>query len=635
MRICVRGSGFLDRSLPVAPSYKLSLGERAPQPGIINKSSSLRKEILITPSPPKPSPSHRTSYLKAHGYNLLLITVVAWVANYYHFMNFGLYDDDWFFVANPFLSPAKYWLTTSLSEQFEPQFFQGRPLQIIFEYGFAEIGALFQSIPVDYLIAFVLFSGSALMLYELLRRRFSQLVATLTSLIFVLSPLYTLHQFLNGQFTFGPAFALLFAGMILYERGKRGQAYTFAVLSLMTYESIFLLFLAAPLFIQGRPVLKGRGREWIRHLAICLVIVGVCWASRLWLGEKRVNSVGQGVLWSVLRSTVYYAVTWPGTYLYAFVKANEATVEAWFFAILFCLTLPVLLRRARNDKSAASPAKWPDFGSAVFTAIFLTFCGCLTSYYFFFRAEPIFVVAGRDTRINVAATVGSSLLIAILLAWWIEISRAAYARVIAYLGTVAALTVLFLYTFVVQNDYVREWDDERSDIAQIILLTPDIEPDSIIIMKHHFYPVSLRNGGFRRRAIGFEKTLYEPYFEHLFGVSPAPKMFYCYSDAWPKFLKLDPDGYFSWTADKFDGRWFPYPGGRRRPGRFIVMDEVEPGHIVRHTEPTYVDGQQIVQMPGPLKHRPLWITVPDTPFNHQFIPWFAIEQMKTLQPAAN
>jgi len=103
----------------------------------------------------------------------------------------GLYEDDWFSVGHPFLVSFKDWMLGALPIQFRAPYFLGRPLQTVFEFGLAEAGALTKSLSVDYLVAYALFVFSALLAYEVLRRRFSTLLSTLTAILFVLTPLHT------------------------------------------------------------------------------------------------------------------------------------------------------------------------------------------------------------------------------------------------------------------------------------------------------------------------------------------------------------------------------------------------------------------------------------------------------------
>ncbi len=95
--------------------------------------------------------------------NVALIAIVAWVANYLHFTRFGLHEDDWFFMGFPFVVGCRTWLRSSLVDMLIRLKGQGRPLQNVFMYLFSAIGAWFNSLDVDYVLAYSLFTLSAIL----------------------------------------------------------------------------------------------------------------------------------------------------------------------------------------------------------------------------------------------------------------------------------------------------------------------------------------------------------------------------------------------------------------------------------------------------------------------------------------
>jgi hypothetical protein len=123
------------------------------------------------------------SYYRKYAFSLLLIIIVAWVAHYLHFTQFGLYEDDWFFVAFPFVITTKQWLIGALGDQFSASVFQGRPLQMILGFALTELGSQTGSLDAAYLIAFALFAACAVLMFEVLRHRFAIMPATLATLV--------------------------------------------------------------------------------------------------------------------------------------------------------------------------------------------------------------------------------------------------------------------------------------------------------------------------------------------------------------------------------------------------------------------------------------------------------------------
>lgn len=525
--------------------------------------------------------------------------MVAWVANYLHFRSFGLYADDWFYVAFPFEVGNKAWILGSLVDVLTRLKGQGRPLQMIFGYGFAAAGPATDSLAVDYLISYALFAGSAILAYAVLRRRFSRFVACLAALIFVLTPLHTLHQFLNGQFTVGPAFLLVFGAILLYLRGRRFWAYLLAALSVLCYESMFFLFLGAPL-LRRSSVLRQARREWIRHVAFGAALAGCYVVIRASVGESRVSGLSQGpaVAWAALWSWMFNSVASFSTYAHAVFRVRNASLEAWVYGVVFFgLVAAALLRFSRRK---AAPVKRPAAARAALRSAWVGVVFVLLGYplsYFFFQSAPRLYVTDRDTRVSIAASFGSSILVALALAACVRQGKTRAARAAGCAGASAFLTALFLYAFVVQEDYVEDWAEQREEARQILSSTPDVELDSLIVLKLRPPASTAQVFSDRRRGIGGEKYMFEQNFGWLCaGGRPWPTLMVVYSDGWRRHLKMDAEGFMAWTQPTFDGRWSP-AAGRFKPGRFIVLDKREPDTIVRASEPVYVDGVQIVQLP--------------------------------------
>jgi hypothetical protein len=262
--------------------------------------------------------------------------------------------------------------------------------------------------------------------------------------------------------------------------------------------------------------------------------------------------------------------------------------------------------------------------SALAIACILLACGYVLSYFFTMSPSLEVPLTDRVTRISTAGTAGSSLLVAILLARLVQNAHRPLLRRLAILGVTAFLTMLFLYTFTIQQDYVDDWQEQRAEIAQILLVTPDAAKGSVIIIKHRIPdgPAFILQRG--PRGIGIEKTIFEWQFPHLcIQAENCPQLFYVYSDTWQKHLRLDSEGYMAWTQTNFDGRFYQV-SGRFRPGRFIVLDGTDPRHVVRRAVPIYADGQQIVQLPPAEWNQPsFWASHYDTPFSRLFLFDFA------------
>jgi hypothetical protein len=566
-------------------------------------------------------------YLHDNGFSLALIVAVAWCANYVRFASFGLYGDDWFYVGYPFLTNVRTWLGPVLWQSVVGSAQVGRPLQAVFGFVFAEAGVVAKTLAADYLVSFSLFAASALLMYAVLRRRFSVLISTLATLLFVITPLHTLRQFLNGEFSIAPAFILVFGAMLLYLDGKRVRSYALAFLSILCYESIFFLFMGAPLLRRsGRR--QDRRREWPVHLAVCGALVVCYFVCRSLSAEKRAAALhsGPALIWAVLHAWVFQTCASFASYLYAFLNAWGASLEAWVYAVPFGVVLIVFLRSRRQPKPVRAGLSrktlvWIARSAAV--GFLFLILGYVLSYFFFQETTPHLHFVDRDSRISVAASFGSSVVVAVLLAGWIRLSRTRTTRLIAYSGVTVFLTVLFLYSFVVQDDYVNDWTEQREIAQQVIALTPDAKRDSIIVLQLLEVDSGIFSG-VRPRAIGRETFIYETVFSSLYGRGqPWPTLFVVHSDEWHQYLQRDADGFIVWSQPQVPGRWNACEG-RFLPGRFIVLEEIDPGRLIRRSEPILVNGVQILQVPPSTREQaPLWATVTPSPLLSTFLPDFA------------
>jgi hypothetical protein len=177
--------------------------------------------------------------------------------------------------------------------------------------------------------------------------------------------------------------------------------------------------------------------------------------------------------------------------------------------------------------------------------------------------------------------------------------------------------VLFLYAFVLQEDYVKDWAMQRETAKQFMALTPDVHEDSILVLR---FPV-VDPGREGQPAIGDDQDGYDEVIQHIFvRTQKLPRLFIVVSDDWPKYLKATPDGFMTWKEPFFPGRWYPSTG-RYRPGRFIVLNEQQRGHMVRKSDPILVDGVDIVQKaPEAAPPVPMWTSFQRTPLFAKLLP---------------
>jgi hypothetical protein len=544
-------------------------------------------------------------------YPSLLIVVIAWVANYLHFNSFGFYEDDWYFCAPPFLLPSSTWFAHMLGGV--RQFVVGRPLQIVSLYLGGYLGAVSSSIELMYMIAFALFAVSALLNYAVLRLRFPILFSTVASILFVLSPLITIKQFLNGEFSLGPAFICLFVAILLRSKGRVILAYISASLLLVLYEPIFCLFLMAPFFQKGKD--RNRLRSVAVHFVACSSIFVIYIVVRHFLSEERLANLPEGpgrTLLNVFLYDAFFCISSLKTYVYAlYVGLREISLEAVFYCGLLFIPAIVVLLRSPWTSYALQPFKKTSFSRArlvwwmqngIGSGILLTALGYLFAYFHLYR-DWTFPLSGRDTRASAGAVFGHTILLAAAIVLFLNAFRRPILRVVAHAIVIAGLSMLFCYSFVVQRDYTNAWKEQQSFLAQLIMLSPDVEPDSLFIVRGDWIEEPLFPKNSRRPSIGSQKHGLQVSVRSMFGWDTSPQILYVYTDDWKNYLSLK-KGKLYWKQASFPGGWGVSTSEPITPGHIILLAERRNGTLARLDTQVQLENTPIIQIAPPVQGRP-------------------------------
>lgn len=481
-------------------------------------------------------------------YPFILIVTVAWIANFLHFTSFGHYEDDWYYFPSAFGQSFSARFTVLLS--FVKSFFQGRPMLLVYETVFGYIGKLFSSVSLPYVFAFLLLSATALLFYRVLRMRFPRLFCTLASLLFVLSPLTTVRQNLMIELMLGPAFVgILFA--VLIRRQWPVFSYLLAILTLLTYESVFLLFLGAPLLERGR-IGRRKIRALALHLAICTAILAGFVLVRHAFAEQRMLAVASLGAVELVKQTValdlYFTFRSFWSYLYAaYVAWREISLEPVLYTCGFFVWALIILfgRFSRHSPGQNGPSRlsrarliwWLRNGclwGLLFTAL-----GYLTI--FFQTSGNSILFAGRDTRFSASAVPGSSVFVASLLMLAVTMFRKPVLQWIGRGFAILLLSVLFVYSFIVQYDYIRAWEYQKSFLSQLVVLTPDLQPDSLIVVRTGPNPQPGFGPENRPGSIGWQRFGLQVSLKCL-GNWSSPEIVFFESEDWSKYFTVRQDG---------------------------------------------------------------------------------------------
>jgi hypothetical protein len=436
------------------------------------------------------------------------LILLYWAIRYFHLPAFGLYEDDfthfptvfgmsWGDVLRYAADPARI---VALREQ-------GHPLHNSFIYLLSAVGWRLSGLRGAYWAGFAVQSLNIVLFYSLLRRIHRSALAILGTLVYVVYAADTTQSFLTYALGLHPSMTFLLLALHAYLSSWTVLAYGLASLTLLTYETTYLVFLAAPLLAPERSF---RTRHhWLVHLAVSLGILAVFIFVRVCIGDDRVLGL-QG--WEQIVRPAVNAIVGPavslGTFVYrpyqALVSGN---VEAWAAAAVVGVALYLLFTRLplgmtsavepvpKSPSSGAPDAGWRVRLSGRWAAVpqdvkhllRIALAGGLMTvlaYPLMLTVRP-YALNGRDTRVHAAAVVGIAMLLGALLMivlWlgarsrkrhWIAILLA------AWMGWMAG------YGLVIQNDYILAWQAQKHFWRELLPLIPDVGEGEAVLVDPH------------------------------------------------------------------------------------------------------------------------------------------------------
>lgn len=448
-----------------------------------------------------------------HTLILLWLFLVNGVANFFYFKKFGFYDDDWGMIAPAWsYTPLE---TVHMALTNAAQFRLGRPLQFLFTYFFAGFAALVPQFWFPYVLVFLLSCLVVALLYRTLLEKFPRDFCALVSLIFILSPLTTLRAYINANSYKTFAFLLVFSAILTFRK-HRAWSYLLAFLCLLTHESIFFLFVGAPLLSRG-PWKKRNRLGTLLHFTGCVALLAIYAYLRVFLTEQRAvvasGHIGWKELAEIFSATLEHSLFSFRYYPYAWGQAlQETKFGVLGFSVL--ITLPWLYLSRRKIWGAPQSmhlqkAKWWGLQGIAAGSIFL-FLGYILIHFETLQASLHF--AGRTTRYSVAATFGSSLVAAAIIYFLFSALSSRITRAIAASSAFLLLLGLFVYSFKIQEDYIEAWNFQRTTMKRIMALTPQLQKNSTIFIitegASSFLPVisQPRDASIGYESFGFELT---------------------------------------------------------------------------------------------------------------------------------
>jgi hypothetical protein len=406
----------------------------------------------------------------------LILCCVVLFSWYTRVSDYGFYEDDYWGIV-PFLK-------TPISELWETAIYDfenwptGRPLNHLLPPLFSCIGYHIDGFQGIYFLGFLVHSLNAFLIYLLLRRWLDRWSPILGGCLLVLLPADTTRIFLLHSAHVHTSLTFLFLGLLIKRTRFWILSYPVAAVSLLSYETAFLPFIVFPLFFVDQ---KKRILQWLAHFAGCGAVLLIVFGIRLRLGDARANSVVSGAgetIWRIVSSLwIGPATSWE-TLVKAVMEAPHSQPPfAFLFTGLVVILLILLPRLMGAGGSGAT--KLPNRGEII-KVLFAGLAAWIFAYALTLTNYPPTQLSGRLTSTHVAAMFGLACSMA---------AAVAYLRSFGHLlrrfttGAALVLVALFtLYAFHIQSGYAAAWVEERAFWRQVILLCPDITPNTRIIL---------------------------------------------------------------------------------------------------------------------------------------------------------
>lgn len=407
---------------------------------------------------------------------LLFIAIINGLAHFGYSHQLGLYEDDHFRVPEAMAMTSTdlwnyithYCLNLAAT--------QGRPLHIISIYLGSFLGTKLAGLIGIYALAYFITTLTIFLFYKLLCRLQVAPIFSLSGMLsFALFPADTNPTWITSVFGIYLSLTLLILAFHLYLSHQRFLSYCLITLSFFWYETVFLIFLVAPLLTFQTPskVLK----NFRQHLSVLSLIFIILFLIRKLSGESRIInlellealkiSMNQSLLGS-LTSLKIFLIS-PLTTYNLIKSENLLYYLGLAILIIFWITLSIPL----INQSKLSPKIPQLFGVSLLMLIL--------SYPFSFTV-PATVTQGAGTRVHLSGSLGASIIIACIFSVIFALLRSYKQIKIGVVILTLYFSLLVGSGILIQRDYQLNWQFQRTFWSELIPLISDVNLDTLILI---------------------------------------------------------------------------------------------------------------------------------------------------------
>jgi len=521
----------------------------------------------------------------------VLLILLIWTVRYWYSAQFGLYEDDWTLIPSAVNMSLSQIL--SLIGNYIGKFLgQGRPLQTSMVYLFSFLGWKIGGLQGIYWIGFGFVSLNAILFYLLVKRIGGQALAILAALAYCLFSADTTQAFLTASLGLHPSLTLLLLAFHCYISNKRFYSYVLVFIILFSYETPFLVFLAAPIFKVWN---KERLKEFLWHAGILITMLGSVLIFRMFMEETRVKGLEfpQIILTPILHMIQGPVVSF-ATYLYrpiqALMSLNITVIisSGLAFVIFVCVIVslkidnkPLSLYK-KTDKKVV-----PVFAEDIRVLGRLLIAGLvmlIMAYPLTFTVRA-YAITGRDTRVHFAAVVGAALLVGCFLMLILRISQTKKKKWRGIIPVATILSLLVGFGFLVQEDYIRAWNQQKVFWENVLTLGADMTDGSVIIVVPDGEREHLQIGANVWTTPRLLRGIYQ--FPESWQRSPRA---YLLEPNWQSSLALD-DGYFNLDLST---ALMPSAEKLEVKSTNVIWLDIEGDQFIRRKTPVVLNGQEFL-----------------------------------------
>jgi hypothetical protein len=422
----------------------------------------------------------------------IFLGIFFWVGRYWQFKSFGLYEDDLTIIPNAVVMNFSD-LFRYIGSYIVHLYGHARPLSDSFIYLFSNLGWRLQGLQGIYLIGFLLTWINIALFYVLLRRVASLNLALIASIFYALYAADTTQVFLTHSLGAQPSILLLLLAFHVYLSDHKVLAYILVAIILFSYETPFLVFLAAPLLQKkwGTPIIK----KFLFHALVLIAFLAAIFLLRMQIGEGRVAGLSaQQMLTYPITHTIIGPVVSLGTYLlrpYQAISGADTTVLlAIGISLIPLLGIFYFLKwRFQYDirqliTNIVSKSRWKEIPDEIQNLGKLLVAGLVMligAYPLTFTVRA-YAISGRDTRVHLAGVLGAAIVVACVITLLFILFRNKKAGWVLSLLVAMWASLLVGYGFIIQRDYRLAWQYQRDFWTSIIRLVPDTGPDTAILV---------------------------------------------------------------------------------------------------------------------------------------------------------